>query len=85
VGKKKLGQGTQGLRLTGANAVRAAAGRDTSNSPARALQRMTVHLYADQVVDLKRRAFEAAAARGHGSPDASELIREAVDTYLRAR
>jgi hypothetical protein len=84
-GDIKLGKDVLSAIATKGRAAADPPAPEEARAPERPLQRMTVHLYADQVARLKELAFRAALERGRGSPDASALIREAVDTLLRAR
>lgn len=45
---------------------------------------MAYRLRPDQIEALRREALRRAGARGSGKPDASELVRDAVDRWLEA-
>jgi hypothetical protein len=41
-------------------------------------------LRPEQIATLRREALKRAAERGSGKPDASEIVREAVDAWIAA-
>jgi hypothetical protein len=54
-----------------------------SNPRAKGLVPATFRFAPDQLAALRREALRRAGERGSAKPDASELIREAVNLWLR--
>lgn len=61
---------------------RASAAPGASAGRRRGHVKVMVRLTPQQVAALRAEAFRRAAAIGSGRPDASELVREAVDAWL---
>jgi hypothetical protein len=55
----------------------------TTNPRAKNLEKVMFRLEPEQLDALRREALRRAADRGSMKPDASELVREAVDAWLK--